>query len=80
MPNDIDIVTFLPYDLKLMKDGFYLNLKKNFKKRGLDCHFVCVYPENHEDFLGFQKESSNWFEIFGKDRKGIEKGIIQLNY
>jgi hypothetical protein len=80
MPNDIDIVTFLPYDLKMMKDGFYINLKKNFKKKGLDCHFVCVYPKTNEKYVVFLDEELDWFQLFSTDRVGKKKGILQLNF
>ncbi len=79
-PNDIDIVTFLPFDLKFMQDEFYVGVKKNFRRRGLDCHFVPVYPETHPMFFRFEQDKIQWFLTFSSDRNGTEKGLIQLNF
>ncbi len=77
-PNDMDIVTFLPFDLKLMRDNFYLGLKKNFGRKGLDCHFIKTFPPAHPDFVQFEKDKAHWIEIFSTDRDFNPKGIIQF--
>lgn len=83
-PNDIDIVSFLPWHVV----AHNLEVLSKFKQPtseflGLDCYLVVAYPPKHERYMLFQADEGYWNDKFRKtrpDRFGVSrtKGFLQV--
>lgn len=79
IPGDIDLVAFLsekPYQ----RITHQLALLSSQYKDNLDAFFVVEYPENHPDFNITIVQKMKWHELFGFDRQGNRKGLVNLNF
>ncbi len=80
-PGDIDMVTFLPYDLIVKKAIFVQRLRRISKPDfGMDGFFAPTARWNHRFHDSCENEAKRWLDLFGSSREGIPKGIIQLNF
>lgn len=86
-PADMDLVTFVNYDLLQEKDEHFRRLRElRFKRRAeVDGYFITVYPENHRLFPLYQYDQAEWFFNFTRTypKPGIarqNKGFIELTY
>ncbi|HFA48515.1 MAG TPA: hypothetical protein ENJ95_05785 [Bacteroidetes bacterium] len=80
-PGDIDVVTFLPYDLMVKKAIFVEKMRKTSKlKYNIDGFFAPTAKWNHRYFESCQREEKRWRDLFGTSRKGYPKGIIKLHF
>lgn len=84
-PNDIDLVTFL--DFEIIKDIDYLlsNFKEPLSKTvyGVDAYIVYTYSQNHKKYILQQSDSAYWIDRFTKtrpNRKGqkFKKGFLEI--
>ncbi|QMW03516.1 DUF6932 family protein [Spirosoma foliorum] len=56
-PKDIDLVSFIPYQLYNLHHHVLDNLwSDKWEREGLDAYFVTVYPENHPAFTHKTKQ------------------------
>ena len=85
-PNDIDIVTFVNFDLvdKLNEvlTSFKYPVSLNY---GMDAYIVRVFPDNHRLFALYRGDWHYWFDRFSKterNRRGnsYSKGFIELKH
>ncbi|MBI5916303.1 MAG: hypothetical protein HY842_13080 [Bacteroidetes bacterium] len=80
-PRDIDMVTFLPYDLIVKKAIFVDQLRKTSKSLyKIDGFFAPTANWNHRFFESTLREAERWKTLFGTSREGHPKGIIRLNF
>jgi len=80
LPGDIDMVTFLPYDLMVKNGSFVEQMRRTSKSRfNIDGFFVPVAKWNHRFYESCQREEQRWRTLFGSSREGLPKGIIKLN-
>ncbi len=87
-PNDIDIVTFLNFEVyenNVTQIADFQGYKvKN--EQYLDCYFVKEYPTEHKNYeIITHYDSVEWFHLFSKTRvqrngKRYSKGIIKINF
>lgn len=83
-PGDIDLVTFLDYQI-VQKLGEKLNkFKFPFSEEifGVDAYFVEVYPENHIDWFKYISDKAYWHDRFTKTRRirgnKLSKGFLEI--
>jgi hypothetical protein len=86
-PNDIDIVTFLDYQIFFRKENFLSNLIAPESKLlfQVDAAFVPIFPENHRLRYATEWDMNFWKDFYGKTRpdthqRQMSKGFIQLNF
>jgi hypothetical protein len=85
-PNDMDIVSFVDFNIHKTKLSQLYELGNRFKSQGIDAYFEPFYPKNHflEDTNNWQFDY--WKEIYyttkpiGRQEKIFSKGFIQLNF
>ncbi|GAB2552507.1 DUF6932 family protein [Spirosoma aerophilum] len=80
-PNDIDFVTFIPYDLyEPNEDGlieFYSTV--SLHNNGLDAYICPIYPAEHPDYQFTRHYRTIWNKRFKKNKDTIgEKGFLEL--
>lgn len=86
LPGDIDVVTFLPYDIMTQKIGAIFHLRENAKSLyGVDAKFSPVCKWNHRFFEESKKQETYWQSLYGFSRPDFEgkkwpKGIIKIGY
>jgi hypothetical protein len=79
-PNDIDLVTFLDFEVYESKEAVLNDLRYQFRP-AVDAYFAAVYPENHDLFVRFKTDTIQWRHDFSSDKKKKQhKGFIQLNF
>ncbi|SMD46079.1 hypothetical protein SAMN00777080_4758 [Aquiflexum balticum DSM 16537] len=84
-PNDIDLVTFIPYDI-VDKLGNNLNPYKypeSIENYGLDGYIVRVYPQGHDSYGLYAGDRSYWMDHFTKTKisrrgKKFPKGFLEI--
>ena len=82
-PNDIDIVTFLDFEVYQKRDNRVLNKFWSFslEAEGIDAYIVKEYPDNHlfyPETKAFKKEWINRYSRdFPFDRK---KGFLKITF
>lgn len=80
-PGDIDMDTFLPYDLIVKKAIFVEKLRKSSKQvYGIDGFFAPAANWNHRFYDSTLKEAERWKTLFGTSREGLPKGIVKLKF
>ena len=85
-PGDIDLVTFIAYDI-IQKLGSRLD---NFKYPnseiiyGVDAYIVEVYPESHSDRFRYISDKTYWMDRFTKTRRirgnRLSKGFLEIKF
>lgn len=81
-PNDIDFVTFIDTTI-FQKNEQKLEKFWSFslESKGLDAYLVEVYPENENQFESItQTYRTIWKNRFGRDKSGLQKGFIEINF
>ena len=77
-PNDIDVVTFIDYELYEANE---LNLREiNQRYAKVDAYFVRNYPEGHPRRYITDYDRIEWLHLFSTDRQRRKKGFIQINF
>jgi len=87
-PKDIDIVTFIPFDVyeKRRKDIEAKFIMKGASRHyGVDAYAIKTYPETHGLHFVTLHDTAEWFQTFSKTKmnrsqKRYPKGFIKLNY
>ncbi len=87
-PNDIDLVTFIPFDAydkkrKELEARFIMG--GALKSYGVDAYAIKVYPQGHELHFVTLHDIAEWRETFSKTkfnraRKRYPKGFLELNF
>lgn len=85
MPNDIDMVTFLPYEIVnlLGSDLNPYKYPKSIENYGLDGYIVRVFPIDHESHGLYSGDRTYWMNHFTKtkiNRRGnrFPKGFLEI--
>jgi hypothetical protein len=86
-PNDIDLVSFIDYNIIEKNEIHLTNLKypASITHYGLDAYIVIVYPENHTKFPYFLSDKLYWMDKFDKTRLNragnkYPKGFLEMNH
>lgn len=88
-PNDIDIVTFIDYNIYESKEDIIrTDFNKYFKRYAfpfVDAYTVKNYPKNHKREWVTKNDKIYWLNLFSKTKvnranKAYQKGFIEINY
>ena len=86
-PEDIDLVTFLDYEVYEKRGDQILDKFWSFslENEKLDAYIVKVFPENHQDFFKFKKVEQYWLDIYThthpkKTNPICSKGFLHLKF
>ena len=86
-PNDIDIVTFVPFADYEKHKRFFDKLFLNRYSTKIDCYFMKTYPESHPNFMTFRSNQLRFLYDFTKTTKKqgrtelkISKGLIKIEF
>ncbi len=84
-PADIDLVTFVDYQIFKEKRLLFMNRQDLKMTKGIDSYFVRVFPVTHSDHFITQFNAIEWQEVFGYSRRDENnmihrKGIVQVNF
>jgi hypothetical protein len=87
-PNDIDFVTFLPFDLveelgDALHPFIFPNSKINY--HGMDAYIVSVYPNDHSAINIYISDKKYWQDVFDTTRRNrvgrkSPKGFLEIIY
>ncbi|UFH54044.1 DUF6932 family protein [Spirosoma sp. KNUC1025] len=83
-PNDIDIVTFVNFDVATRLENELAQFKYPLSlSYGMDAYIVRVFPPEHRSFALYVGDRAYWLDKFSKterNRRGIvyRKGFIEL--
>lgn len=86
LPGDVDVVTFLPYDLMMQKIKVVNFLETNAKEiYQIDAHFSYFCKWNHRFYEQALKREGGLKHLFGfsrkdKNNKRWPKGIIKIKF
>jgi hypothetical protein len=85
VPNDIDFVSFIDYQLFEKHEKELDFLRNGAKIQGLDSYFIKVYPQTHRNYAITEGDSADWFFTFSytrrnKQDKRFQKGFIELTF
>lgn len=78
-PNDIDVVTFVPFQDFEKHEIFFDKLYLNRYSTKIDCYFVKVYPQNHPNYSKFQSTELQFWHDFTKTIKKQGRSIIKIS-
>ncbi len=85
-PKDIDLVTFVDYNL-IQANEQKIEAFNNYSKKDvmLDVYIVPVYPKKHPHEFYYISDVAEWMSKFDKtrrDRKGVKnnKGFLEIIY
>lgn len=85
-PNDIDLVTFIPYKLYEVRESYLENFWTfNREDEGLDSYLVKWYPEEHHLNHRTREQMSEWQKTYrftkpNNDDVKFPKGFLQLKF
>jgi hypothetical protein len=85
-PGDIDVVTFLPYDIMTRQIDAVFHFRKNAKSLfEVDAKFSPTCKWNHRFFEDAKKQEAYWQNLYGFSRPDAEekkwpKGIIKIDF
>jgi hypothetical protein len=85
-PNDIDVVSFVDFNIHKIKLSQLYSLKNRYKLRGIDAYFEAFYPKNHWLESTNEWQGDYWRDVYnstapiGRQEKIFSKGFIQLNF
>lgn len=78
MPFDIDLVTFVPFNI------YNENVKKlqalKWKYDKIDGYFVRMFPAEHRLAFETTLQKHQWLDVYGTDRLERPKGFIQIKF
>lgn len=83
-PDDIDTVTFLPYDKMVKKAPLVHSLKTISKSKfRVDASFCPVCKWNHRFYKESKQRAEQWADLYGFSRPGyasprLPKGVVKL--
>jgi len=83
-PGDIDLVTFLDYDVVEQLGNKLDNFKYPNSEMiyGVDAYIVEVYPENHKERFKYISDRAYWYDRFTKTRRirgnKLSKGFLEI--
>jgi hypothetical protein len=77
IPNDIDILSFIPSPIYSLEETRLYELKQNSKPT-IDAYYICQFPENHRRFVETNGDYYYWLNQFTKDRRKNSKGFIKI--
>ena len=79
-PQDIDIVSFIPFSMYQKQEKQLEQLKKAFYP-SLDVYHICNYPENHRNFVHSHSDRIEWLHLFSRVRgQKFSKGFIKIYF
>ncbi len=79
-PNDIDVVSFVPFEVYLSEEKRLAQLKKTFYPT-LDLYHVCDYEKTHSNFIYSQSDRIEWLHLFSRIRgQKLNKGFIKIYF
>lgn len=76
-PKDIDLVVFVPFEVYDETKKSQQVLGKKYAKT-LDVFFEPEYPIGHPLYSKTQDDKDYWLNLFCFDRKGFDKGILEI--
>ena len=80
-PGDIDLMTFLDWQTYELHERELRDQRRAWGKRGLDCYYMKVYPEDHKMFYLYEMDLALWKFQFGySTRTNRNKGYLQINF
>jgi len=81
-PNDLDMVTYLPYEVYDKNKNALQDLREYAKNNlNLDAFHKPFYPEGHRKHeTTFKKEFNYWLDIFGTDRNKNTRNILLIEH
>ena len=79
-PKDIDVVTFLEYQVYEKRGDKVLDKfwKFSLEDQYLDSYIVKSYPKDHPNHSIFQSEQALWKDRYGTDRENLPKGFLKI--
>lgn len=84
-PNDMDLVTFINYDMLDLKEQFLQDFKypDSLTKFGLDAYIVKVYPRSHSKYPLYIGDEMYWMDRFDKNKRNrngvkVPKGFVEI--
>ncbi|MDB5090215.1 MAG: hypothetical protein JWR09_4209 [Mucilaginibacter sp.] len=85
-PNDIDIVTFIDFEIVDELNDKLINYKCPASKNlfGVDAYLVKLYPKDHKYYPICQADWAYWMDHFNKTRRNrignkLQKGFLEIN-
>ena len=79
-PNDLDLVNFVDWQFYRKFESRIRTWEHEFRWKNLDSYTVPVYPEkDFKQYITIYSKNEK-LELYGSDRLGNPKGIIQLNF
>ncbi len=79
-PNDIDVVTFVPFEVYVSEEKRLAAFKRTFYPI-LDLYHVCDYEKNHSNFVYSQSDRIEWLHLFSRIRgQKLNKGFIKIYF
>jgi len=86
-PKDIDIVTFLDYQVYEKRGEATLDKFWTFSLEddGIDSYIVKEYPENHQKYLDFLELKNQWLNTYNhsnpkKGKEILPKGFLKIKF
>jgi len=76
-PKDIDLVVFVPFEIYDKTKKSQRVLSKKYAKT-LDVFFEPEYSIGHQLYSKTQDDKDYWLNLFCFDRKGFDKGILEI--
>ena len=79
-PKDIDIVTFLDYNVVETRNQDLLDQFWTFslEKEGIDAYIVKSYPSDHVQYQNYLRLRQIWADRYAQDRNQQSKGFIKI--
>ena len=79
-PNDIDVVTFLSFDVYEKRGDKVIDKywKFSLEDQKIDSYIVKSYPEEHPNYSTYLSERSLWLDRYGTDRDNQAKGFVKI--
>lgn len=85
-PNDIDLVTFLDYEIYDIQERFLDKFWTfSLEDKGLDAYLVKVYPERHERYNKMLEQKQEWIKLYTQtkpmqNKTRFSKGFLELKF
>ena len=79
-PNDLDLVNFVDCQFYRKFESRIRSWEHEFRWKNIDYYTIPVYPEtDFKQYITIYSKNEK-LELYGSDRLGKPKGIIQLNF
>ncbi|MEM1328542.1 MAG: hypothetical protein AAGI23_21480 [Bacteroidota bacterium] len=79
-PRDIDVVTFIDYDIYELNEAKIRTLKDLYRKRNVDNYFEKVYPISHSYHIRYRTDFLYWNDLFTRNRRKQKKGYLKITF